>query len=142
MKRLLATLLLCLALVGCTTTPTAPTDRQQTIANAIEDVISIGLVPVLSKNPAYLTEAQVLANGLTLVVKGVELTPANSELLLSKIQMTPEDRRIVAGLLNAAWTTYQKRYAEQVSKSIRPDVSLFLAAVSNGINNAVAATPK
>ena len=142
MKTLAVCLLLLFSVVGCTTTPTAPTERQRQIADAVEDVISIGLVPVLSRNPAYLTEAGVLSSALSLFSESAEFNPANSEYLLAKTAMSPEDRRLVSGILNAAWTTYSRRYAQQVSTILRPDVRLFLTAVGAGIANAIAATPK
>jgi hypothetical protein len=127
-----------LVLVGCTNVPTNPTPRQEMIANAIEDTLSVGLVPVLSKNPAYLTEARTVA-ALLGTFEGTELTAADVDVFVSRLKLAPEDVRAVTGLVNATWSTYQKRYAEQVGKSLRPDVKLFLGAVSRGITNAISA---
>ena len=44
-------------LTGCTSIPTAPTSNQQLAANAVEDVLSVGLVPVLTKNASYIPAA-------------------------------------------------------------------------------------
>ncbi len=130
-----------MAIPACTTTPTAPTDRQQVIANAIEDVISIGLVPVLSKNPSYIPAAKAVAAALG-TFQGTTITPENVNAVLDRSGFSPADARTVAGIVNAAWATYQKRYAQQVSTTVRPDVKLFLAAVSAGIVNAIVATPQ
>ena len=48
----------------------------------------------------------------------------------------------VAGVVTASWQIYVRRYSQQVSTATRPDVKLFLAAVSNGIKAAAAATPQ
>lgn len=130
-------------LTGCvsSTVPTDPTPRQQVVANAVEDTLAIGLVPVLTKNPAYIAEAKTAA-GLILAFQGATITTDGVDSLLVKLKVAPEDARIISGLVVAAWDTYQRRYAEQVGKTLRPDVKLFLTAVANGIDRAVAATPK
>jgi len=122
------------------TAPVAVTSTQQTIANAVEDTLSVGLVPVLTKNPSYIGAARGIAAALG-SFGGDTLTPADVEAILGKAQLAPQDAQTVAGIVNAAWATYSKRYAQQVSASVRPDVKLFLAAVANGINAAVAAVP-
>ena len=129
-------------LTGCvsTTAPTAPTATQQVIANAVEDAISIGLVPVFTRNPSYAPAASAVAAGLG-SFSGDTLTPADVSAFLGKTSLTPDDRRAVAGIVNAAWAVFAKRYAEKVGSATRPDVKLFLAAVANGIRSAVAATP-
>jgi len=104
-------------------------------------VIAIGLVPVLTKNPAYTQEARSIAVVLGSFT-GSTLSGAEVESFLAKTSVDPVDARAIAGLVNAAWDTYQRRYAEQVGKAIRPDVKMFLAAVANGIERAVAAIPK
>lgn len=134
-------LLLALLVAGCTSVPTDPTLKQQVVANAVEDVLSVGLVPVLTKNPSYLGEARTVA-ALLGTFSGTTLTAADVETFLARTILTPTDRQTIAGLFNAAWATYQKRYAEQVGASLRPDVKLFLGAVSRGILNAVAAVPQ
>lgn len=126
---------------GCTTAqPQAPTDSQQMIANAVEDTIAIGLVPVLTKNPGYLAAAAGVANALGSFT-GTTLTPEDIAQFLAKTRLTEDDQRVVAGIVSAAWSTYEKRYAQRVSSVVRPDVKLFLAAVASGIHSAVAATP-
>lgn len=136
------TLALCL-LTGCVspTTSTPPTSRTELIAAAVEDLLAIGLVPVLSKNPAYLPAAQAVAATLG-TFSGSTLTPDDVDAFLARTSLVEEDRRAVAGIVNAAWSVFTRRYAEQVGASIRPDVRLFLAAVSRGITSAVAAVPK
>ena len=129
-----------LAFSGCTSAPVAPTDKQQVIANAVEDAISIGLVPVLAKNSSYIPAAQGVAAALG-TFDGSTLTPEDVSAFLGKTTLSPSDARTVAGIVNAAWATYTKRYGQQVSASVRPDVKLFLAAVSRGISSAIAATP-
>jgi hypothetical protein len=132
---------LLLVLPGCTTTPTAPTDRQVMVANTIEDVIAIGLVPVFTKNPAYIPEARAISAALA-VSTATTLAPDDIAAALAKTRLTPEDARMVAAVVASAWDSYQRRYAEQVSKTVRPDVALFLRSVSAGIDRAIAATPK
>lgn len=132
---------LALALAGCTSTPTAPTPRQQMVAEAIEDLISVGLVPVLSKNTNYLPVARGIAAALG-SFNGTSLLAEDVDAFLAQTAMGEEDKRAIAGIVNAAWAAYQKRYAQQVGASVRPDVKLFLAAVSNGIEAAIAAVPK
>lgn len=127
-------------MAGCTSIPSDPTPKQQFIANAIEDTLSVGLVPVLSKNPTYLTEAKTVAAILS-SFEGSDLSPEAIDAFVGRLKLAPEDVRAVTGLINAAWATYQKRYAEQIGKALRPDVKLFLGAVSRGITNAIAAVP-
>lgn len=130
-----------LNVTGCiSTSTTAPTATQQVIANAVEDAVSIGLVPVFTKNPSYLAAAQTVALGLGSFA-GDTITPADIAAFLAKTPLTTADQRAVAGVVNAAWGIYAKRYAEKVGASTRPDVKLFLTAVSNGIKSAIAATP-
>lgn len=139
MKRFLAIVFLTLA--GCSSAPVDPTPKQQLVANAVEDVISVGLVPVLTKNPSYIGAADAVAAALG-SFQGDTLTAADVQAFIGKTPLSEQDAKTVAGLINAAWATYQKRYAQQVSASVRPDVKLFLGAVANGIHAAVAAVPK
>ena len=134
-------LVLILTALGCTSVPVDPTPRQQVIANAVEDVISIGLVPVLSQNYRYMGAAKSIAATLG-TFSGATLTPADVDAFLAQTGIDPGDARVIAGIVNAAWDTYQRRYAQQVGASVRPDVRLFLAAVSAGIERAIAAVPK
>lgn len=130
------------AFTGCaSTTATPPNDSQQMIANAVEDAIAIGLVPVLTRNPGYLAAATGVANALG-AFGGTTITPDDVSAFLVRTRLTLDDQRVVAGIVNAAWATFEKRYAQRVSGVVRPDVKLFLAAVANGIKSAVAATPK
>jgi hypothetical protein len=134
---------LCAFVSGCatTTTSTAPTDKQTVIANAVEDTLSIGLVPVLTKNPDYVPVARSLAVALA-SFSGETLALSDIEAALAKTKLAPDDARTVAALINAAWDTYARRYAQQVSASVRPDVKLFLGAVESGINRAISSLPK
>ena len=131
---------LILVLAGCVSTgpAPAPTSVQQTIANAVEDAVS--LVPVLTKNPSYAAAAQTVALALG-TFAGDTVTPADVAAFLAKTPLTLEDQRVVAGIVNASWQVFVKRYSAQVGTATRPDVKLFLAAVSSGIKSAVAATP-
>jgi hypothetical protein len=130
-----------LAFAGCSSAPVAPTDKQTVIANAVEDTLSIGLVPVLVKNPDYVPVARSVAVTLG-AFDGAVLTPADVDAFLAKTSLAPEDARTIAALVNASWDTYARRYAQQVNASVRPDVKLFLAAVANGITRALAALPQ
>jgi hypothetical protein len=127
-------------LPSCTTTPTAPSAQQILVANAVEDALSVGLVPVLANNPAIVPEVAAAAK-LLRAATAATFTPADVDGLVARLKLSPADARLVAGLLNAAWSTYQRRYAEQVGQ-VRPDVALFTRAVANGIERAVAAVPK
>lgn len=131
------------AFTGCVSSSSAVSvsDRQLTIANAVEDTLSVGLVPVLTKNPDYIPVAQSIAAALG-TFGGGTLASADVEAFLARTSLAPEDARTIAALVNAAWDTYTRRYAQQVSSSVRPDVKLFLAAVSNGITRALAALPQ
>lgn len=134
--------LTCLA--GCVATSlptTAPTATQQLVANAVEDAISVGLVPVFAKNPSYIAAANTVALGLGNFA-GDTITSADVAAFLAKTTLTEADQRTVTGLVTATWQIYAKRYSQQVSTATRPDVKLFLAAVSNGIKAAAAATPQ
>lgn len=137
----LITAALCALVSGCTTAPVTPTDKQTVIANAVEDTLSIGLVPVLTKNPDYIPVAKSIAAALG-TFGGDTLASADVEAFLARTSLAPEDARTIAALVNAAWDTYTRRYAQQVNASVRPDVKLFLAAVSNGITRALAALPQ
>lgn len=132
--------ILCVAGCVSTTMPTAPTATQQTIANAVEDAISIGLVPVFTKNPRYAPAAEILAAGLGNFA-GDTVAPKDVAAFLAMTELSTDDQRAVAGIVNAAWSVFAKRYVEKVGAATRPDVKLFLAAVANGIKSAVAATP-
>lgn len=127
-------------LSGCTSVPTSPTDKQTVIANAVEDTLSVGLVPVLTKNPDYIPVAKSISAALG-TFGGDTLASAEIEAFLARTSLAPEDARTITALVNAAWDTYTRRYAQQVNASVRPDVKLFLAAVSNGITRALAALP-
>jgi len=134
---------LCLFFAGCvssTATAPAPSDRQQLVANAVEDTLSVGLVPVLAKNRDYVAIAQSIAAALG-TFSGDTLTAADVSAFLGKTNLAPEDATTIAALVNAAWDTYTRRYAQQVSANVRPDVKLFLGAVSSGIKRAIAALP-
>jgi hypothetical protein len=133
--------LVLLVVIGCTSVPVDPTPKQQVVANAVEDTLSIGLVPIFTKNKSYIPAAQSVAVALG-TFAGETITPADVDAFLVKTGIAKEDSEVVAGLVNAAWDTYSRRYAQQVNGSVRPDVKLFLAAVSNGINRAIAAVPK
>jgi len=136
----LCSLLFALSSCATATAPGAATTSQQTIANAVEDAISIGLVPVLTKNAGYVPAAQGVAAALG-TFAGATLTPADVDAFLAKTTLAPADAKVVAGVVNAAWAVYEKRYAQQVGASVRPDVKLFLAAVADGITAACAAVP-
>lgn len=139
----LAAALLCAAslFTGCASSTTVDvTPKQTVIANAVEDTLSIGLVPVLTKNPDYVPIAASVAAALG-TFTGETLASADVEAFLAKTKLAPEDARTIAALVNAAWDTYARRYSQQVSATVRPDVKLFLAAVSNGITRAIAALP-
>ena len=135
-------LLLCavFALSACTTVPVDPTTKQQTIANAVEDALAIGLVPVLTKNKGYVPAAAALATTLA-TFTGDTITPADVSAVIGKTSLGADDAKLVAGLVNAAWDTYSLRYSQQVNASVRPDVKLFLSAVSNGMRRAINAVP-
>jgi hypothetical protein len=142
MKTIRTLFALCLltALTGCVSTQTAPTAGQRSLAAAVEDAISIGLVPVLTKNPSYAPAALAVALALG-SFSGDTITSDDVRAFLAQTSLTPEDQRAVAGIVIAAWSVFTKRYAERVGAATRPDVKLFLAAVSDGIKSAVAATP-
>jgi hypothetical protein len=109
--------------------------------NAVEDGVSLALVPVLTRNPSYIPA--VLAVAATLdTFSGSTLVSGDVEALFGKVPMGPEDRRLVTGVVMAAWGTYSRRYGEHVNATLRPDVRAFLAAVSRGITSAIAAVPK
>jgi len=127
---------------SCTSAPvTDPTPRQEMIANAVEDILAVGLVPVLAKNPAYVAEVRVAA-ALLGSFNGATITPADVDSFLSRLKVTPEDARAIAGVVNAAWDVYVRRYSQQLGTALRPDVKLFLVAAANGIERAIAAVPK
>ncbi len=137
-------LVACLSVAACvsSTSPGTVTSSQQTVANAVEDTISIGLVPVLTKNPSYIGAALTVSATLG-SFSGTTLVAADVDAFLAKVpQLSPQDARTIAGIVNAAWGTYTLRYQQQLGSNVRPDVKLFLASVSNGISRAVAATPK
>lgn len=134
---------LCFFVAGCVSNSspaTDPSSQQQLVANAVEDTLSVGLVPVLAKNRDYVPIAQSVAAALG-TFSGDTLTAADVSAFLAKTNLAPEDATTIAALVNAAWDTYTRRYAQQVNASVRPDVKLFLVAVSNGINRAIAALP-
>ena len=128
-------------LAGCTSVPVDPTPKQQVVANAVEDTMAIGLVPVLTKNRDYIPAAAAVAGTLG-SFSGDTISPADVDAVLAKCGVTGEDAAVIAGMVNAAWETYSLRYAQQVNASVRPDVKLFLSAISNGIRRAIAAVPK
>ena len=138
---LLISVLLLAFLAGCTTTPTAPTSGEVFWAQVADDGLSLGLVPVLTKNVSYLAAAQSVAVALG-TFSGATLTPADVDAFLAKTPLTAADAKQVAGMVNAAWGIYVRHYQQTYGSTVRPDVKLFLSAVADGINNAVAAVPK
>lgn len=141
--RTLPILALCaiLAVTACTSIPADPTPKQQVVANAVEDALAIGLVPVLTKNKSYIPAAAAVASSLGSFV-GDTISPADVQAFIGKTSLSAEDAEVVAGMVNAAWETYSLRYSQQVNASVRPDVKLFLSSVSNGIRRAISAVPK
>jgi len=141
---LLLSAVLSLGFTGCVSSGTpgtgAVTTTQATLAAAVEDTVAIGLVPVLTKNDSYLGAARAVALALG-SFDGATLTPADVAAFLGKTPLAPEDARTVAALVNAAWATYARRYQAQAGANLRPDVKLFLGAVSAGISHAIAAVP-
>ena len=131
------------AMPGCVSAPGAGqvTSQQQTVANAVEDALAVGLVPVFTNNPSYVGAANSIAAALG-AFSGSTITPADVDAFLARTPLKPADARVVAGVVNGAWAIYVKRYSQQVNASVRPDVQLFLGAVSNGILAAAAAVPK
>lgn len=138
---LLFTLFALICVAGCTSVPVDPTPKQTVIANAVEDALALGLVPVLTKNPEYVPSAAAVAAALGSFT-GDTITPGDVEAVLSKTNIGAEDARMIAALVNAAWDTYSLRYSQQVNASVRPDVKLFLTAASNGIRRAIAVVPR
>lgn len=137
---LVALLVLTVAACVSPASPGAVTTSQQMVANGVEDLIAIGLVPVLTKNPGYLQEARFVATAIG-DFKGDSLSPEVVAAFLDRTSIKPEDARTVAALVNSAWAIYARRYSGKVDASVRPDVKLFLSAISRGINAAVAAVP-
>ena len=133
--------ILALALPGCTSLPVDPTPRQQVAANIAEDILANGLVLVFARNPAYVDEGGAVV-ALLSVSTAVTITPESIAAILAKTKIAPDDARIIAAVVSSAWDTYQRRYAVQVGASVRPDVRMFLAAVANGIERAIAAVPR
>jgi hypothetical protein len=142
MKTVFALLLVCALSAGCVAVSDSGnvTTRQQTIANAVTDALSIGLVPVLGKNPSYLPAAKAVAASLG-SFSGTTITPADVDAFLGKTSLADADKKAVAGVVNAAWGVYTRRYQQQVGVNLRPDVRLFLSAVADGIMAACAAVP-
>lgn len=128
---------------GCATLqhPGAVQPWQQTAADATESAIGIGLVPVLSHNPSYIQAAQSVGVALG-TFSGDTLTPEEIHAFVAKVPLAEADAKTVEGVVNAAWAVYSKKWAQQVGANVRPDVKLFLGAVANGIETAVAAVPK
>jgi len=139
--RILISIIALAFFAGCTSVPVDPTPKQQVIANAVEDTMAIGLVPVLTKNRAYIPSAAAVAGTLGSFT-GDTISPADVDAVLARCGVTGEDAAVIAGMVNAAWETYTLRYSQQVNASVRPDVKLFLSAISNGIRRAIAAVPK
>lgn len=133
-------LALTLFVAGCASTGSI-TPRTQLAAHAVEDALSVGLVPVLAKNPSYVPAARTVAAALG-AFSGATLTPEDVDAFLAKTGLPGDDARTVAALVNATWATFQRRYAAEVGANVRPDVKVFLEAVSTGILNAVAAVPR
>lgn len=131
------------ALAACATTasPGTVTVSQQTWANATEDAIAIGLVPVFTRNPNYVASASAVAQALG-SFGGTTLAPADVDAFIGKTTLSPADAKVVAGIVNAAWGVYVRRYQQGAAAAVRPDVTLFLNAVANGIMAAAAAVPK
>jgi hypothetical protein len=130
--------LLALALTqGCTigAQPTGPA----VWANATEDAVSIGLVPVFANNPAYVPVARSIAAALG-TFEGGTLTNEDIAAFIAKTSLAEKDRKTVSALVTAAWGIYARRYQEGANAGTPPDAKLFIAAVARGINAAADAT--
>lgn len=133
-----------LATTGCVSSSSAdepPLPKHEVLANAVEDTLAIGLVPVLVNNPEYVPVAQGISVALGAGTAG-SMTTADIQAFLLKAGVADTDAATVSALVNATWDTYSRRYASEVGASVRPDVKLFLSAVANGISRAVAAIPR
>lgn len=141
----LALLALSASFTGCVSgsmSPTAPVaDRQIAIANAVEDTLAIGMVPVLVNNPDYIEVAAGVSAALS-SFSGETITPMQVQAFLSQTKLKPEDARAIAAIVNTTWDTFSRRYAQQVTANVRPDVKLFISAVRQGLNRALAAVPQ
>lgn len=130
-----------LAVSGCTSAPMTPSARQEFIASAVEDSLSLGLVPVLIRNPSYIPVAKATAATLA-SFSGSTISADDIKAFVGKTGLPPDDAKTIVALVSAAWATYERRYQAPGAPTIRPDVTLFLNAVSRGILNAVAAVPR
>ena len=139
---LLVAMLCFSALTGCVNTPGTGTvtPAKEIWAQATTDALSVGLVPVFSKNPAYIESASAFANAL-LVFNG-SVSTSDLTALVDQCKFAPEDRKVIVGTIHAAWNVYTTRYAQATTASLRPDLRLFLNAVAVGVLNAAGAVPK
>lgn len=145
----LAAALLALAFTGCvsnTAPAVEPTSSQQLAASAVEDGLTVFLAPVLANNPDYVLAAQAVADGLA-TFSGTTLTAGDVTGILDAAgrktsRLTPEMKQQLAAEINVLWGIYVRKYQKIADGNIRPDVKLFLGAIANGINAAVAAQPR
>ena len=147
MKKFISVLVLCLSLAfsGCVTNGVAPvtdtTSQKLVIAASItEDTIAMLLPPILSKNPGYIDAAKGISAACS-AFSGEAITVDSVIVVLVKSGVSEADSKLVAGVVIAAWESYDRHYKEALGVSVRPDVKLFLKAVSRGVDRAVTYVP-
>jgi hypothetical protein len=126
--------------VGCTSAPSPATTTQQMIAQGVDDALAIGLVPVFVKNASYIPAASAIADALG-AISGDQFTPDDTAGVIDAAKrkgyaFAPEDERMIAATINAAWSRFAKNYQQQIGAGVRPDVKLFAGAVADGIRSA------
>jgi hypothetical protein len=147
MKKFFATSILFFSLfaVGCVSTGVVPandpTSQKLVIAASItEDTLAMLLPPVLSKNPGYIDAAKGIAAACA-AFTGDAITVDSVVAVLVKSGVSDADSKLVAGIVIAAWESYDKHYKDALGVAVRPDVKLFLQAVSRGVERAVTYVP-
>ena len=147
MKKFITALLLCLSLTfagcvstGVTPTPDATSQKLVIAASLTEDTIAMLLPPVLSKNPGYIDAAKGISAACA-AFSGEAITVDSVVAVLIKSGVSDADSKLVAGIVIAAWESYDKHYKEALGVSVRPDVKLFLKAVSRGVDRAITYVP-
>lgn len=141
MKRLLILLTLGAALLSFTACQTAQTDI---ISISLRTTVAIGASASLSKNPAYITSAQALIDGIDIAItQNATITKGGIAKFVNDVAartgLPTVETIVFTSLAQQIYTVYVEKYKTTVIKSADPAVLIYVNAFKNGLSDAIAA---
>lgn len=144
MKKILALLVLTVALAGCvSTTPVVKMDYAQFAASIIQPLAQGGVPLVLNKNPDYAPALLLLSESLPAVLGSGDLTPAgiagSIQLANAKasLGLSPDAQALLANLISIGIGQYQAHYGTTVVAATDPGVLLLIQSFCTGLHDGV-----